>query len=70
MCCVHVCMCLYMCVCAEREKFLNCFPEFQAERELRMKLDNAFSNFCRKLEGMPQCHVEFEKPFRELGYVI
>ena len=43
---------------------------FQAERELRMKLDNAFSSFCRKLEAMPQCHVEFEKPFRELGYVI
>jgi len=42
----------------------------QAERELRMKLDNAFSSFCRKLEALPQCHSEFERPFRELGYVM
>ncbi|XP_065915341.1 FACT complex subunit SPT16-like [Dysidea avara] len=40
----------------------------QAERELRMKLDNAFNSFCRKLEALPQCHSEFERPFRELGF--
>ena len=65
--CVCVCMCT-TCVYACIMFFWYC--EFQAERELRMKLDNAFSSFCRKLEAMPQCHVEFEKPFRELGYVI
>jgi len=47
----------------------NCFLLLQAERELRMKLDNAFNSFCRKLEALPQCHSEFERPFRELGYV-
>ncbi|XP_003384743.1 PREDICTED: FACT complex subunit SPT16-like [Amphimedon queenslandica] len=40
----------------------------QTERELRQKLDNAFDSFRRKVEQMPQCHVDFEKPFRDLGY--
>ena len=39
----------------------------QAERELRAKLDNAFDTFRKKVEAMPQCRIEFEKPFRELG---
>ena len=38
-----------------------------AERELRGKLDNAFDNFRKKVESLPQCRVTFEKPFRELG---
>lgn len=38
-----------------------------AERELRTKLDNAFDNFRKKVESLPQCRVTFEKPFRELG---
>ena len=42
----------------------------QAERELRAKLDSAFDNFRKKVEALPQCRVTFEKPFRELGYVI
>ena len=41
----------------------------QAERELRGKLDNAFDNFRKKVESLPQCRVTFEKPFRELGCV-
>ena len=41
----------------------------QAERELRAKLDSAFDNFRKKVEGLPQCRVTFEKPFRELGSV-
>lgn len=39
-----------------------------AERELRGKLDNAFDNFRKKVESLPQCRVTFEKPFRELGF--
>ena len=39
----------------------------QAERELRAKLDNAFDTFRKKVESLPQCRVEFEKPFRDLG---
>ena len=39
----------------------------QAERELRARLDNLFDTFCKKVEGLPQCKIHFEKPFRELG---
>jgi nucleosome binding factor SPN SPT16 subunit len=40
----------------------------QAERELRAKLDNAFDNFRKKVESLPQSHVTFEIPFKELGF--
>lgn len=39
----------------------------QAERELRAKLDNAFDSFRKKVESLPQSHLTFEVPFRELG---
>ena len=35
----------------------------QGEREL----DEAFDNFRRIIEALPQSNVVFEKPFRELG---
>lgn len=40
----------------------------QAERELRQKLDGAFDNFRRKVENVPLCNFDFEKPFKDLGY--
>jgi nucleosome binding factor SPN SPT16 subunit len=40
----------------------------QAERELRQKLDGAFDTFRRKVEQIPQCTIDFEKPFRDLGF--
>lgn len=46
----------------------HCVPlAVQAERELRAKLDNAFDSFRKKVEGLPQSHLSFEVPFRELG---
>ena len=45
-----------------------CVPfAMQAERELRAKLDNAFDSFRKKVESLPQSHLSFEVPFRELG---
>ena len=44
-----------------------CAPSGQAERELRAKLDNAFDSFRKKVESLPQSHLTFEVPFRELG---
>lgn len=41
-----------------------------AERQLRAKLDNAFDTFRKKMEDLPQCRIHFEKPFKELGYVL
>ncbi|XP_031631235.1 FACT complex subunit spt16 isoform X2 [Contarinia nasturtii] len=40
----------------------------QAERELRNKLKTAFKSFCEKVESMTKNQVEFDTPFRELGF--
>ncbi|KAK4019969.1 hypothetical protein OUZ56_001967 [Daphnia magna] len=40
----------------------------QAERELRHKLKTAFKTFCEKVETMTRNEVEFDAPFRELGF--
>ncbi|XP_023167184.1 FACT complex subunit spt16 isoform X2 [Drosophila hydei] len=40
----------------------------QAERELRQKLKTAFKSFCEKVEAMTKAQVEFDTPFRELGF--
>lgn len=40
----------------------------QAERELRHKLKTAFKSFCEKVESMTKQLVEFDTPFRELGF--
>ena len=45
------------------------FSYFQAERELRQRLKSVFKNFIDKVEGITHGQVEFDVPFRELGYV-
>ncbi|UYV66618.1 SUPT16H [Cordylochernes scorpioides] len=40
----------------------------QAERELRQKLKNAFKSFCEKVEQLTKAELEFDTPFRELGF--
>merc|ERR1719348_1053461 len=40
----------------------------QAERELRHKLKAGFKGFCDKVEGLTKSSVEFETPFRDLGF--
>ncbi|XP_054165372.1 FACT complex subunit spt16-like [Oppia nitens] len=40
----------------------------QAERELRQKLKTAFKTFCDKVEQMTRQEIEFDTPFRELGF--
>lgn len=40
----------------------------QSERELRDKLKMAFKSFCEKVESMTKQQVEFDVPFRELGF--
>lgn len=40
----------------------------QAERELRQKLKTAFKTFCDKVELMTKQEMEFDTPFRELGF--
>lgn len=40
----------------------------QSERELRQKLKSAFRNFCEKAEAITKRKVEFETPFRDLGF--
>ncbi|CAG9771670.1 unnamed protein product [Ceutorhynchus assimilis] len=40
----------------------------QAERELRHKLKTAFKSFCEKVESMTKTEIEFDTPFRELGF--
>ncbi|XP_022662771.1 FACT complex subunit spt16-like [Varroa jacobsoni] len=40
----------------------------QAERELRNKLKNAFKQFCEKVENVTKQEVEFDTPFRDLGF--
>lgn len=41
----------------------------QAERELRHKLRTAFKSFCEKVEQMTKQAIEFDTPFRELGFL-
>ncbi len=40
----------------------------QAERELRHKLKQAFKGFCDKVETVTKGDLEFDVPFRELGF--
>ncbi|XP_050309696.1 FACT complex subunit spt16 [Anthonomus grandis grandis] len=40
----------------------------QAERELRHKLKTAFKSFCEKVESLTKQEIEFDTPFRELGF--
>ncbi|XP_070574512.1 FACT complex subunit SPT16-like [Ptychodera flava] len=40
----------------------------QAERELRHRLKSAFKSFIEKVENITKGEVEFEVPFRELGF--
>ena len=40
----------------------------QAERELRHRLKSAFKNFYEKVETITKQDVEFDTPFRELGF--
>lgn len=40
----------------------------QAERDLRQKLKSAFKAFCDKVEGMTKMDLEFDTPFKELGF--
>jgi len=41
---------------------------WQAEREMRQKLKSAFKNFCEKVESLTKNQLEFDTPFRELGF--
>ncbi|OWR42080.1 FACT complex subunit spt16 isoform X2 [Danaus plexippus] len=40
----------------------------QSERELRHKLKIAFKSFCERVENMTKQEVEFDTPYRELGF--
>ncbi|CAG2163756.1 unnamed protein product [Oppiella nova] len=40
----------------------------QAERELRQKLKTAFKTFCDKVEQLTKQEVEFDTPFKDLGF--
>ena len=40
----------------------------QAERELRHKLKSAFKSFCDKVEGATKNAIDFDQPFRKLGF--
>merc|ERR1719312_225688 len=40
----------------------------QAERELRHKLKQGFKGFCEKVESTTKGALEFDSPFRELGF--
>ncbi|XP_041375424.1 FACT complex subunit SPT16-like [Gigantopelta aegis] len=40
----------------------------QAERELRQRLKSAFKSFTEKVESLTKQEVEFDTPFRELGF--
>lgn len=40
----------------------------QSERELRTKLKAAFKSFCEKVEQVTKQEIEFDTPFRELGF--
>lgn len=40
----------------------------QAERELRHKLKHAFKSFCEKVENVTKQAIDFDQPFRKLGF--
>jgi len=40
----------------------------QAERELRQKLKQGFKGFCDKVESVTKGTLEFDSPFRDLGF--
>ena len=40
----------------------------QAERDLRSKLKAAFKGFCDKVEAITKGELEFDMPFRDLGF--
>ncbi|XP_075220369.1 SPT16 homolog, facilitates chromatin remodeling subunit dre4 [Lycorma delicatula] len=40
----------------------------QSERELRAKLKSAFKAFCDKVEATTKQEIEFDTPFRDLGF--
>ncbi|XP_054287615.1 FACT complex subunit spt16-like [Macrosteles quadrilineatus] len=40
----------------------------QSERELRQKLKQAFKSFTEKVETMTKQEIEFDTPFRDLGF--
>ena len=40
----------------------------QAEREMRQKLKSAFKGFCEKVESLTRQTVEFDTPYRDLGF--
>ena len=40
----------------------------QAERELRHKLKSAFKSFCDKVESATKNAIDFDQPFRKLGF--
>ena len=40
----------------------------QAERELRHKLKSAFKSFCEKVESVTKGAIDFDQPFRKLGF--
>ncbi|XP_050429872.1 FACT complex subunit spt16-like isoform X2 [Adelges cooleyi] len=40
----------------------------QSERELRVKLKTAFKSFCEKVESVTKQEIEFDTPFRDLGF--
>ena len=42
----------------------------QAERELRHKLKQGFKGFCEKVELVTKGILEFDSPFRELGFQV
>jgi nucleosome binding factor SPN SPT16 subunit len=56
------------------EQVGTCFQAFtnfrsQAEREMRHKLNLAFKSFCEKVERQCNGQIEFDVPFRELGFI-
>jgi nucleosome binding factor SPN SPT16 subunit len=42
----------------------------QAERELRHKLKQGFKGFCEKVEAATKGELEFDSPFRDLGFMV
>ena len=42
----------------------------QAERELRHKLKAGFKGFCEKVEQSTKGAIEFDSPFRDLGFNV
>ena len=56
---------------AESKSFFNNRDDLaaeQAERELRHKLKSAFKSFCDKVEGATKNAIDFDQPFRKLGF--